>query len=98
MKNNQHELPWYLKKMPFLIIAFCFAPLAYIVILLNWNRLDSETRGNRFFVASILFLIFSIGFMPRNFLSISLAVVVLIFLCSTTIAVLLKQEKDNNND
>ncbi|GLY12039.1 hypothetical protein [Pseudobacillus badius] len=91
MKNIENEFPWYLKRTPFLIIAFCFAPLAYIIIFLNWSRLDNETRGDRFFVASILFLIFSIGFMPRNFLSISLAVGVVLFLCSATYVVLLKK-------
>ncbi|PIC84924.1 hypothetical protein CSV72_16290 [Sporosarcina sp. P20a] len=92
MEDKETELPWYLKKTPFLTIAFCFAPLAYILVLLNWNRVDKETKGDRFFVASILFLIFSIGFMPSNFLSISLAIGVVLFLCSATYVVLSRKQ------
>ncbi|WP_342539429.1 hypothetical protein MKY15_08420 [Sporosarcina sp. FSL K6-1540] len=91
-ENKENELPWYLKKTPFLIIAFCFAPVAYIIVFLNWNRLDNETKGNRFFVASILFLIFSIGLMPRSVLSISLTIGVVIFLWAATVAVLLRRK------
>ena len=89
---NEQDYPWYLKRIPFLVIAFCFAPAAYAILLLNWHRLDKETRGERFFVASVLFVIFSIGFMPRNFLSISLAIGVFLFICATTFAALVKKE------
>lgn len=89
---KESELPWYLKRIPFLIIAFCFAPLAYMIVLINWRRLNHEVKGERFFVASILFLIFSIGIMPRSILSLTLAVGVAMFLSALTVAVLLKKK------
>lgn len=92
MSSIEEELPWYLKKMPFLIIAFCFAPLAYLIVILNWSKLDGETKGDRFFVASLLFLIFSIGFMPRNILSIALSIGVVVFLWSATYVVMIKKQ------
>ncbi|WJY28058.1 hypothetical protein [Sporosarcina trichiuri] len=91
MKGNETELPWYLKQGFFLLIAFCFAPLAYLIVILNWKRLDKETRGDRFFVASILFLIFSINFMPQNSLRISLAIGVPVLLWAGTYAVMARR-------
>lgn len=90
--SKEQELPWYLRYTPFIIIAFCFAPLAYGLVLVNWNRLDDETKGGRFFVASILFLLFSIGFMPRSFLSIALSIGVFLFICALTFAVLIRRQ------
>lgn len=91
ISTSVKELPWYLKKMPFLAIAFCFAPLAILIVLLNWKMLDKETKGNRFFVASWFLLIFSIGLMPRNILSVGLSIGVVVFLSFATYIVMVKR-------
>lgn len=66
MKENEQHEPWFVRETPFFVVSFCFAPIACVILLLNWKRFDRKTKGDRLFIALMFLAIFSVGFLPRN--------------------------------
>ena len=93
MKDNDKHLPWFLRKTPFFIIAPCFPPLAYTLVLLFWKRMDNETKEHNFLFASLFLFVYSITWMPRTLLYITIAVGIYIFLLAVTFAALSRKMK-----
>ncbi|MGX9807937.1 hypothetical protein ACV3PA_11920 [Exiguobacterium acetylicum] len=66
MQKDEDRLPFYLKRIPFFIISYFFAPLAYILLFIKWRTLDSSVRDARLIVASLFLLLFIVDFFPAG--------------------------------
>ncbi|KOP29015.1 hypothetical protein ADM98_08845 [Exiguobacterium sp. BMC-KP] len=62
MQNSEEFLPFYLKRVPFFMISYLLAPLAYTLLFIKWRTLDSSVRDARLIVASLFLLLFIVDF------------------------------------
>lgn len=91
MKDNDKHLPWFFRKTPFFIIAACFPPLAYALVLLFWKQLDEETKEHHFLFASLFLLVYSFTWMPRTLFHTVIVIGIYIFLLAVTFAALTRK-------
>ncbi len=66
MEGKEEKSPYYLRRIPFFIISYLFAPLAYILLFIKWHTLDSSVRDARLIVASLFLLLFIVDFFPAG--------------------------------
>jgi len=66
MEGKEEKSPYYLRRIPFFIISYLFAPLAYILLFIKWRTLDSSVRDARLIVASLFLLLFIVDFFPAG--------------------------------
>ncbi|HBQ76625.1 MULTISPECIES: hypothetical protein [unclassified Exiguobacterium] len=66
MEDKEEKVPYYLRRIPFFIISYLFAPLAYILLFIKWRTLDSSVRDARLIVASLFLLLFIVDFFPTG--------------------------------
>ncbi|WP_294746854.1 hypothetical protein [uncultured Exiguobacterium sp.] len=62
MEDKEKKSPYYLRRIPFFIISYLIAPLAYILLFIKWRSLDSSVRNARLIVASLFLLLFIVDF------------------------------------
>lgn len=66
MEKKEEILPFYLKRIPFFIISYLFAPLAYVLLFIKWRKLDSSVRDARLIVSSLFLLLFIVDYFPTG--------------------------------
>lgn len=66
MEDKEEKSPYYLRRIPFFIISYLIAPLAYILLFIKWRSLDSSVRNARLIVASLFLLLFIVDFFPAG--------------------------------
>lgn len=88
--DNEKQLPWYLKNTPFFIISALVAPVAIIILLLNYRKCDKDQFSNRLFIAILLLIPFILYFLPKNLFTFFIAIIFYLF---TGFLLLLKAEQ-----
>ncbi|WP_294741668.1 hypothetical protein [uncultured Exiguobacterium sp.] len=46
MEKNKDEIPYYMRNVPFFFLTALLAPVAVLLVLLNWDKLSAQMRNN----------------------------------------------------
>ena len=58
------KTPSYMKNVPFFLIAALLAPVAVLLVFLNWNKLTSQMRSNHLTFSLLMTLLYISKLLP----------------------------------
>lgn len=64
MEDKEIKTPSYMKNVPFFFIAALFAPVAMLLVFLNWNKLTSQMRSNHLTFSILMTLLYISKILP----------------------------------
>lgn len=73
IEEREAILPWYLKRGWSTFFVFVCAPIELIILLFNLNKMDKETKSDRFFWVVLFGGLWLLNFAPRNLFTIFIA-------------------------
>lgn len=74
MENNKDEIPYYMRNVPFFILAALLAPVAVLLVLLNWDKLSTQMRNNHLTFSILMTLLYISKILPDGLFKIIFAV------------------------
>lgn len=74
MENNKDEIPYYMRNVPFFILAALLAPVAVLLVLLNWDKLSTQMRNNHLTFSILMTLLYISKILPDGLFKIIYAV------------------------
>ena len=91
---NEDELAWYLRNKALTWISLLFPPVAYVIIFLNYNKLNPDVRSNSLFFTTLIMCGWVVKLLPHNtftFILICALVAFSIFLIGLKLKLMMKE-------
>lgn len=63
---NEDELAWYLRNKALTWFSFSLPPVAYVIIFLNYNKLNPDVRSNSLFFITLMMCGWVVKLLPHN--------------------------------
>ena len=66
LENEKEELAWYLRDKALTWIAFLLPPIAYLIIFLNFKKINPNARSTSLFFTNLMMCGWVLKLLPQN--------------------------------
>ncbi|WP_214891734.1 hypothetical protein [Exiguobacterium sp. s142] len=88
MENNERKIPAYMKNIPFFFIAALAAPVAMLLVFLNWSKITPQMRSNHLIFSILMTLLYVSKILPDGTLKLLLTALALTLILFVTYIVI----------
>lgn len=75
MGKNKDEIPYYMRNVPFFFfLTALLAPVAVLLVLLNWDKLSTQMRNNHLTFSILMTMLYISKILPDGLFKIIFAV------------------------